>query len=44
MSIPVLWQIHPVPTFIMTQTPICHFQGLPPFPGNLPENEIDTGP
>ena len=39
MSTPVMWQEHPVPTIIMTQGPIRRFLGLPPFPGNLPENE-----
>ena len=40
MSISVLWQVHPVPTIIMTQGPICPFLGLPSFPGYLPENKI----
>ena len=25
--------------FLMTQNPIRHSDGLPPFPGNLPEND-----
>ena len=40
MSTFVLWQVHLVPTIIMTQVLIRPFLGLPPFRGNLPENEI----
>ena len=40
MSTPLLWQVYPVPTIIMTQGSIRDLPGLPPFPGNLPENEI----
>ena len=40
MSTSALWQVHPVPTIIMTQGLIRRFLGLSGFPVILPENEI----